>query len=120
MAILVTVEEREFMLNEMRFFLDMMYISTDALSRGDMATVARAARRRGTEEMAREPRGLYEKLMPAYRISIEETRKQIDQLADDAEKVGEPQATIKRFSQILYQCNFCHSTFQLRIAASRP
>jgi hypothetical protein len=120
MAILVTAEERELMLNEMRFFLDMMYISTDALSRGDMATVARAARRRGTEEMAREPRGLYEKLMPAYRISIEETRKQIDQLADDAEKVGEPQATIKRFSLILYQCNFCHSTFQLRIAAGRP
>jgi hypothetical protein len=116
----VSAEDNQIMLNEMRYFLDLVYVSTDALSRGDLATVAAAARRRGSEQASREPPGLYEKRMYAYWISMVETRKEIDQLADAADKSADLREILKGFSEILYQCNYCHKTFQLRVAAGRP
>jgi hypothetical protein len=115
----VSAEDYQIMLNEMRYFLDMAYIGTDALSRGDMATVAAAARKRGSEQASNEPPGLYEKQMYAYWVSMLETRKEIDQLADQAEKSADTRAIFKSFSEILYQCNYCHKTFQLRVTAAR-
>lgn len=115
-AVTLSAEEREYVLNEMRFFLDLVYVSTEALSRGDMGTVAAAARRRGTAELAGVPPALYDRMPGAFRDGIRETREKIDQIALEAESTGGAQPVLRRVSQLLYLCNACHGMYQLRVS----
>ena len=109
----LSAEEREFVLNEMRFYLDMIYVATDALSRNDLRTVAAAARRRGTSALARVPPGLYDHTPAAFREGIRESRELVDRIAVEAEGASDPQPVLKRVGQLLYLCNACHSAYQL-------
>lgn len=114
----LSVEEREFVLNEMRFYLDMLYVATDALSRDDMRTVASAARRRGTSALARVPEGLYDRTPAAFREGIRESRELVDRIAVEAETASDSRPVLRRVGQLLYLCNACHSTYQLNAIPS--
>ena len=122
LSVTLSVEDREYVLNEMRFFLDLVYVATEAVSRGDMATVAAAARRRGTAGPARVPPGLYDSMPEGFRNGIRETREKIDRIAVEAEGAGGSQPVLRRVSQLLYLCNACHGAYQLRTspAAAKP
>ena len=98
----LSAEEREFVLNEMRFYLDMVYVATDALSRNDMKTVAAAARRRGTSALARVPAGLYDNTPGAFREGIRESRELVYRIAVEAEGASDPRPVLKRIGQLLY------------------
>ena len=114
----LSAEEREFVLNEMRFYLDMVYVATDALSRNDMKTVAAAARRRGSSALARVPAGLYDRTPGPFREGIRESRELVDRIAVEAEGTSDPQPVLKRIGQLLYLCNSCHSAYQLNTSPS--
>ena len=93
-----------------------------ALSRNDLKTVAAAARRRGTSALARVPEGLNDRTPGPFRDGMRESRELVDRIAVEAEGSGDPQPVLKRVGQLLYLCNACHSTYQLRVlpAPARP
>ena len=120
MTLQLTAAERDYILNEMRFQLDMLYVISEGLSRKDMNTVAVAARRRGTDTLAQVPAAVYEKAPPAFRDLIRESRAKIDQIAVEAEAKAAPEAIQRRVTELLGMCNSCHSNWQLRVAAPTP
>lgn len=112
----LTAGERSYMLNEMRFYLDMVWVVTDALSRDDFGTVARAARRRGYVMAAtRIPPPIDAKLPADYRAVSQETYRMVDALADIAESSNDRRAITTRLASLLHRCNECHATYQYRV-----
>jgi hypothetical protein len=114
--VILNAEERSYMLNEMRYYLDMLWVVTDALSRDDFGTVARAARRRGyVMEATRIPPPLDAKLPADYRIVSQDTYKMVDTLAEIAESSSDRHAVTSQLARLLQRCNECHATYQYRV-----
>lgn len=120
MAIQLTAAERDYILNEMRFQLDMLYVISEGLSRDDMNTVAIAARRRGTDTLSQVPAAVYEKTPPAFQNLIRESRAKIDQIAAEAGAKAPREAMLRRVTELLYTCNSCHANWQLQVTAAKP
>lgn len=115
-VITLTEPERSYLLNEMRYYLDLLWRVNESLARDDLKTVSILARRRAELSAAtRLPPALEGKLPSVYRAAWIETNRQIDELASHA---AAPEATsrtvISRLSSILQRCNECHTLYQFR------
>jgi hypothetical protein len=114
--VILNAGERSYMLNEMRYYLDMLWVVTDALSRDDFGTVARAARRRGyVMEATRIPPPLDAKLPADYRSVSQDTYKMVDTLAEVAESSNDRHAITSQLARLLHRCNECHASYQYRV-----
>ena len=114
--VILDVVERSYMLNEMRYYLDMFWVVTDALSRDDFATVAYAARRRGhVMTVTRIPPPLDAKLPFDYHMVFHDTHKMVDSLADIAETSNDRHAIVRQLARLAHRCNECHATYQYRV-----
>lgn len=114
--IALTEPERSYLLNEMRYYLDLLWRVNESLALDDLNTVSILARRRAELSAAtRLPPALEGKLPAVYRAAWIETNRQIDELAVHA---AAPEATsrtvISRLSSILQRCNECHTLYQFR------
>ena len=117
MVVELSAVEREYILNEMRAQLDMLYVISEGLSRKDMATVAAAAKRRGSDTLARDTAAVYDKTPAGFRAMIRDSRATIDQIAVEAEAKAAPEAILRRVTELLQTCNRCHADWQLRVTA---
>ena len=120
MVVQLTEAEREYILNEMRAQLDMLYIMSEGLSRKDLATVASAARRRGSDTLNTAPAAVFERTPAAFRDMIIASRAKIDQIAVEAGRKVEPEVILKRTTELLQLCNSCHADWQLKVIAAPP
>ncbi len=110
-----TAAERAFILMQMRHFLSGAQVITDALASGDMQAVAQAARPMGAGHAM--PASLKGKLPPAFKFMASSLHTAFDQIALDAETLGQASATLTQLSGALQQCVACHAAY--RIAAAR-
>jgi cytochrome c556 len=120
MAVQLTEPEREYILNEMRAQLDMLYIMSEGLSRKDLATVAAAAKRRGSDALNTAPAAVFERTPAPFRDMIIASRAKIDQIAVEAQNKVEPEVILKRTTELLQLCNSCHAEWQLKVIAASP
>jgi len=121
-AIELSPAERNYLLNEMRYYLDLMWLVNESLSREDLRTVSIVAKRRAELSAAnRLPPELEAKLPFVYRAGWRETNRQIDELGTHA---STPDATVKsvlgRMATLLQRCNECHTLYQFRAVPARP
>jgi hypothetical protein len=107
-----TPAERAFILTQMRQFLGGVQTITDALSRGDMKTVAQTARPMGAGHGM--PPGLSGKLPPAFKQLSAPVHTGFDQIALDAEKRGDVSHTLTQLSGVLQQCVACHAMYRVK------
>ena len=108
--------EREFILNEMRYYLDMLWVVNDAMSRNDLDIVIKAARARVPAMNALPvPQGLEAKLPDVFRAQWRANQRLIDELAEVAERTRSVPDTLRHASVLLQACNQCHSRFQIRV-----
>ena len=112
----LTVAERNYLLNEMRYYLDLMWMVNESLSRDDLRTVAIVSKRRAELSAAsRLPPELEAKLPSVYRAAWRETNRVIDDIAIHA---GTPDASTRtvlgRMASLLQRCNECHALYQFR------
>ncbi len=112
----LTVPERNYLLNEMRYYLDFMWMVNESLSHDDLRTVAIVAKRRAELSVAsRLPPELEAKLPSVFRASWRDTNRMIDEIAVHA---GTPEASPKsvlgRMASVLQRCNECHTLYQFR------
>jgi len=105
--------ERAMILLEMRQFLNGIQIMTDALSRDDLKTVARAAKPLGAQAAHEVPDSLKAKLPKEFKQLAFAVHGGFDQLAMDAESLGDAKHTQKQLAGILQNCVSCHSLFQI-------
>ncbi len=104
--------ERDFMLNEMRYYLDMLWVTSDALSRDDFDTVAKVARSRIPAMSAKPlPPTLETKLPREYLALSRAQHAAVDELAVTAEKSRDSHDTLRQVCVVLQRCNECHALF---------
>lgn len=105
--------ERAMLLLEMRQFLNGIQIMTDALSRDDLKTVAQAATPLGNLATHDVPDSLKAKLPKEFKQVALAVHSGFDQLAMDAESLGDARHTQNQLGAILKNCVSCHSMFQI-------
>jgi acylphosphatase len=117
--ILLEPGERDLMLREMRAFVESLQLMSDALSRDDMAGVAKAARAMGTAKAHDVPLSMIAKLPLEFKTLAFGVHGGFDAIANDAETMGMPKHTLAQLSEVLQQCVACHSGYQLKIPVAK-
>ncbi len=113
-ALILEDFERDFMLSEMRAFLVAVQQLTDGIEKDDMSQIASAARKVGTADLGHVPGSLMGKLPLAFKKMGMSTHKAFDQLAMDAEQLGDKEHTLSQLNQILPTCTACHALYRVR------
>ena len=105
-------EEREHLLLEMRQFLAGVQTITRGVSDNDMKSVAAAARSLGMAAAHEVPAPLRRKLPVEFRQLGSKTHQAFDDLARDAESLGDPKHSLLQLADILQNCVACHASFR--------
>ena len=112
-AILLQPAERDLVLAEMRVFLESVQQINAAIAAGDMQQVASAARRSGRGAQQAVPGSLIGKLpLPFKRLGFD-THGKFDQLALDAEQLGDPDHALAQLGTLMQNCVSCHAAYRL-------
>ena len=112
-VIQLSPQHRALVLGEMRQFLSGLQRMTDALSRDDMETVAGEARTLGTSMSHHMPADLKQALPQGFRKLGHAVHSSFDQIALDAESLGDSQHTLSQLGETLSRCVSCHSAYQI-------
>ena len=113
-AILLDETERELVLGEMRQFLVATQQITAGIQAEDMELVARSARSVGRAAAQEVPGTLMGKLPVEFKQRGFATHGGFDQLALDAEELGDPGHALEQLSGLLNNCVACHASYQIR------
>lgn len=109
--------ERHLVLEEMRNFLAVLQIITDALPREDMKEVARAARTMGSGAANEIPPVTVAKLPEEFKMLAGGVHTSFDLIALDAETLGDPKHTVSQVADMLQKCNACHGIYQIKVGS---
>jgi len=113
-VIQLSLQHRALVLGEMRQFLAGLQQMTHALSRDDMETVTREARTLGVSMSHHMPADLKQALPLEFRKLGHSVHSSFDQIALDAESLGDAQHTLSQLGDTLSRCVSCHSAYQIR------
>lgn len=112
-VILFEESERTFFLNEMRNFLIAVQQITDGIEKDDMSQIAQAAKKVGSGDLAHVPPGIMGKLPLATKKMGLATHKAFDQMAMDAESLGDKDHSLSQLNKILSTCTACHTLYRV-------
>ncbi|WP_206609524.1 cytochrome c [Thiohalobacter thiocyanaticus] len=114
-AIVLEPGERALILAEMRAFVESVQQITTGLSQEDMETVVEAARKSGRAAQQQVPVPLMGKLPLAFKQLGLDTHQQFDQLALDAEQLGDPAHSLQQLGRLMQNCVACHAAYRLEV-----
>jgi mono/diheme cytochrome c family protein len=97
---------------EMRGFLVALQGINEALAKQDFAAVARYARMSGRSGPRETTPDLVKALPQQFREMAGETHVAFDQIATDAETMGDTRVTLEQISGIMKNCIQCHSVYR--------
>ena len=112
-AIMLSDGERNLVLTEMRDFLLSVQQITRAAVADDMTAVAKAAHRVGRAAQGEVPLTLVAKLPMGFKKLGFETHGKFDQLALDAEQLGDRDHILEQMAALMDNCVGCHAAFKL-------
>lgn len=110
-----TEAERNFILGQMRLFLQSTQAITTALANNDLKTVADEAAARGRKgtPLSQIPAGLKAKETPAWTGMMAGARAGFDDIAKAAHDGAPPIALIGMLGETMRNCVACHQSYQL-------
>ena len=111
--IVLTAEERAFVLKEMRGFLNSVEGVISAVANDKAADAEAAAKASGMSVMHEVPQSLRKKLPMAFMKMGHMTHQNFDKLAQEAASLGDKAVILKQLDTILNTCNTCHAQFRL-------
>ena len=114
-AIILSAGERDLVLREMRGFLENVQGITEAIGNGDMKTVSAAARKAGKASANEVPVSLMTKLPMAFKTLGMATHKAFDDLAMEAQDMGDQQEILKKLASLMINCTTCHASYRLEV-----
>lgn len=118
-AINLTVNERDMVLEEMRTFLDSVQQITQGVASKDFDAAAKAARKVGRAAQQGMPGTLVGKLPLEFKKMGFDTHAQFTQLALDAEQLADTGHTLDQLATVLQNCVACHETFKFTVAPNQ-
>lgn len=118
-AILLDEPERDLVLTEMRMFLTSVQKITDGITKDDMKIVSKAAREVGALAQQAVPGTLMGKLPLSFKQLGFDTHSKFDELALDAEQLGDKQHALQQLATLMNNCIACHSTYKINGAITK-
>lgn len=109
-SIIVKSEYKEFVMREMRTFVESLSLISDGMMEGDTAKIIRAGRRSGTG--VEPPEELVEMLPPNFLKMGRPAHQLFEAIADSAKNNFNLQTTQKQINMLLVKCTACHSTYR--------
>ncbi len=113
--ILLSDSERNLVLTEMRAFLSSVQQINQGLSENNMELVAEQARKSGKAAQAGMPGTLVGKLPLQFKKLGGDTHAKFDQLALDADDLGDRDHVLEQLSTLMKNCVSCHATYRITI-----
>ncbi len=117
-AIVLEPAERDLILTEMRAFLGSVQSVLASANSDDMKTVVAAARISGMSTRAQVPDSLVGKLPLAFKKLGFDTHRRFDQLALDAEQLGDKAHVLEQLAELMNNCVVCHEQYRLEAVAT--
>ncbi len=111
-AIKLTEDEKNIVLSEMRVFLMSVQQITQGIIDKDMQAVSKSARQVGAAAQGGVPGSLIRKLPIEFKKLGFDTHSKFDQLALDAEQMGDEEYALTQLSELMQNCVSCHSAFR--------
>ena len=118
-AIVLEDGERNLVLSEMRSFLESVQQITSGISNDDMTLVIEAAKKSGSAAQMAVPDSLVGKLPLAFKKLGFDTHSKFDELAKNAEQLGDPNHALAQISTLLENCVSCHSMYKINAEISQ-
>lgn len=115
LAVRLEVGERKLVLAEMRAFLISVQQIAEGISMDDMEVVVQHARRVGRLAQQEVPASLRGKLPAAFKQLGHETHTGFDQMALDAEQLGDREHALSQLSSLLQNCVACHAAYRIEL-----
>jgi len=115
-SIQLNADERDIVLTEMRAFLSSVQKITQGIAEDDMQLVAEYARQVGKAAQGEMPGTLVEKLPLAFKKMGLDTHIKFDQLAMDADDLGDGAHALTQLSSLMQNCVTCHETYRIDIS----
>jgi len=115
-AIVLDAGERDLVLAEMRLFLESIQKITMGIAGDDMELVAEYARKSGMAATVGMPGTLMGKLPLGFKKLGPSTHKQFDQLALDAEDLGDAGHALSQLSVLMQNCVACHAAYRFTVS----
>lgn len=112
-AIPLTAEEKAHIHQEMRTFLTTTQHIVIGAAANDLKRVAEAARAAGMAAAHEVPAGLRARLPLAFKKLGHATHVGFDDLARDAESLGDATHALKQLGQVMGNCTSCHALYRL-------
>lgn len=112
MAVLLSKDERNALLLEMRVWLQSSQGILAAASEKDFDAVIKSAKASGMEAEAETPGSLFRKLPVEMKALGFDTRKKFDDIATDAEKFKDREHIFFKLSAAMNNCIACHATYR--------
>lgn len=112
-GVVLSKDERNMVLGEMRAWLANTQGIVAAANRGDLAGAARLARASGMAAEAGTPASLLLKIPAEMKVLGFGTRRKFDALAADAEKTKDARRVLADLSDAMGNCVACHATYRL-------
>ena len=115
-VMMLAPSERAEVLLEMRQFLSGVQLMTDAMAREDMKAMAQAARSLGKAAAHEVSPELRAKLPMEFKQLGFSVHNDFDQIAMDAESMGDVKHSMTQLSSTLQKCVACHTIYQIQSA----
>ena len=116
-AVHLDAGETDLVLMEMRMFLEAVQQIVKGVNEDDMKLVAEAARRVGKEAQEAVPGTLMGKLPIELKKLGFDTHTRFDQMAMDAEELGDGSHALEQLATLMQNCVACHSAYRLDISS---
>jgi len=116
-ALLLEAGERDLVLGEMRMFLESVQTIV-AAKEEDMDSVIKAARKVGFAAQQGVPASLMKKLPLDFKKLGMGTHKAFDQLAIDAQDLGDKQQVMEQLGELMRNCVACHKLYRIDLATN--
>lgn len=114
-TILLSESERTLLLKEMRAFLEALQNITYGATINDMSVVAEAGRKVGRAGQLEAPPSLIKKLPIEFKKLGFSTHQAFDQLALDAETIGDAGQVFESMGTLMANCVNCHAAYQIKV-----
>ncbi len=112
-AIVLTATERNLVLGEMRGFLEGIETITAGLAENDMKSIAEGAGKMGMASAGQVPVALMAKLPSEFRGLGMATHQAFDELALEAQDMGNGQVILTGLAELINNCTTCHAAYRI-------
>jgi len=114
-AIVVSAEERDSLLAEMRGFLETVQGTVDSLAADDMIAIAELNAASGMRATAGTPAELTAKLPEEFRLLGVSTHQLFDGISQEATDMGDPGMIVGQIGTLLANCTACHASYRFDV-----